>query len=218
MEAIYSSKLYKSSKRKDRILAAAADPINLELVQQLRSYVDDEYLEPKQDTVEHDDTVDVHDESSSEVSQESPDIVEPPEDETIPDDSEKDSEPDELTEEKTDEENPAEASILVKQHPVLASDELVSSTENSADMIRGSLNSRSDTCGVSRVKINDEELWIHYNDKTNLNDVMEPVIAYLASAGYINLEFNRLARSSNAIVFDICKISEDNVDEDSDEG
>ena len=47
------------------------------------------------------------------------------------------------------------------------------------------------------------ELWIHYNDSINLNNVMEPVIAVLNAANYFKLDFNRLARTENAIVFSI---------------
>ena len=43
MKAIYSCKLYKASKRKDKIRAAIADPLNTELVTQLRSYLDDDF-------------------------------------------------------------------------------------------------------------------------------------------------------------------------------
>ena len=37
----------------------------------------------------------------------------------------------------------------------------------------------------------------------NLNNVMGSVIELVSALGYANLEFNRLARSDNAIVFQI---------------
>lgn len=67
--------------------------------------------------------------------------------------------------------------------------------------IRGTLNARQDCCGVNRVMVKDNELWIHYNDDVNLNNVMTSVIELFNAAGYTYLEFNRLARSANAIVF-----------------
>lgn len=72
--------------------------------------------------------------------------------------------------------------------------------------IKGTLNSIESTCGVSRVSVKDDkEVWIHYNDNVNLNDVMVDVIEYMNKYGYTYLEFNRLARSENAVVFVIIK-------------
>ena len=50
MYAIYSCKLYKNSTRKDKIKAAISNPLNAELVSQLKSYLDPEFqkmAEPK---------------------------------------------------------------------------------------------------------------------------------------------------------------------------
>ena len=41
LQRIYSSKLYVTSARKDKIHAAIQDPINMELVQQLSEYLDE---------------------------------------------------------------------------------------------------------------------------------------------------------------------------------
>lgn len=72
--------------------------------------------------------------------------------------------------------------------------------------IKGTLNSIESTSGVSRVSVKDDkEVWIHYNDNVNLNDVMVDVIEYMNKYGYTYLEFNRLARSENAVVFVIIK-------------
>lgn len=62
---------------------------------------------------------------------------------------------------------------------------------------------RQDTCGVDRVQFKDDEVWVYYNDKINLNNVMSVVIEVLNAANYTYLEFNRLARSDNAMVFQI---------------
>lgn len=69
--------------------------------------------------------------------------------------------------------------------------------------VAGILNSNSDTAGVMRTSVNDNEFWIYYNDKLNLNNVMGPAIVLLDSSSHSQLRFNRLARSDNAIVFDI---------------
>lgn len=72
--------------------------------------------------------------------------------------------------------------------------------------IKGILNALDSTCGVSRVHSKDNgEVWIYYNDTVNLNDVMVPVIEELNRPGYTYLNFNRLARSENSLVFVITK-------------
>lgn len=70
------------------------------------------------------------------------------------------------------------------------------------ESIKGTLNAKDDTSGVSRVGVKDDkEVWVYYNDNVNLNDVMVPVIEQMNASGYTYLEFNRLARSDNAVVF-----------------
>ena len=69
--------------------------------------------------------------------------------------------------------------------------------------LKGTLNARSETSGVSRIAIKSEELWIYYNDDVNLNSMMPNVIDVLNAANYYYLVFNRLARTDNAIVFDL---------------
>lgn len=74
------------------------------------------------------------------------------------------------------------------------------------DDIKMMLNSDSITEGVTRVRTKGEnEVWVYYNDNVNLNDVMVPVIEQMNRPGYTYLEFNRLARSDNAIVFVIIR-------------
>ena len=65
------------------------------------------------------------------------------------------------------------------------------------------LNASEETAGVNRILVKGEELWIYYEDKKNLNNIMGPAIECLNSANYSYLEFNRLARTDNAIVFQI---------------
>lgn len=69
------------------------------------------------------------------------------------------------------------------------------------DDIMGILNANGDTSGVIRTRRKDDELWVYYSDDVNLNDVMVPAIEMMNRPGYTYLEFNRLARSDNAVVF-----------------
>lgn len=69
------------------------------------------------------------------------------------------------------------------------------------NVLKATLNSRGDTSGVSRIAEKDNEIWIYYNDEVNLNNIMTDVIEYMMTSGCENFEFNRLARSDNAIVF-----------------
>lgn len=71
--------------------------------------------------------------------------------------------------------------------------------------IRGLLNLRAETEGVSRIVYNDDkaEMWIHYNDSVNLNNILDAVLDLISVSGYYYLGFSRLARSDNAIVFDV---------------
>jgi len=108
----------------------------------------------------------------------------------------------EAVESVTKEGNPITSSTLIQT----TLDDLVSECE----IIKGTLNAREDTKGVNRLQVKEDELWIYYNDDVNLNDTMVEVIGVLNSTGYTYLKFNRLARSNNAIVFDICL----NTDED----
>jgi len=76
-------------------------------------------------------------------------------------------------------------------------------TVDSVNSLKDVLNSDNDTAGVDRANIKENEVWFYYNDYTNLNNVMTPVIDLISNSAY-DLEFNRLARSANAIVFQIC--------------
>ena len=72
------------------------------------------------------------------------------------------------------------------------------------------LNLDGDTQGVALVKYNESELWVYYQDDINLNNIMYNVIEKINSSGYSYLTFNRLARSDNAIVFDVGVTDTDN--------
>lgn len=228
MASIYASKLFITSNRKDRIKAAAASPINQPLVLQLRSQLKDEAaFEDPDDLIKHSvDGQPKHKLESGEVSHRPANTSRPAPSHTShavdserPDEklSEKHSEeleeidrqnaeklPDSETSERSKESQ--EASNSEKGDVSSATNIPLTPAESTAESvssIAGWLNATATTAGVRYVSVKNEEVWIYYNDDVNLNKVMEPVIAALRSAGYAYLEFNRLARSNNAIVFQI---------------
>lgn len=232
LQRIYSSKLYLTSSRKDKIHAAINDPdvLNVELVKQLEDYLDDDAkavlhtaeakaeAEQAQATAEAGGGVAPSNSSSpsapslggggggAPAASFTGDIdadfgddeladVELPEDEVPNDDVPNDEPADEVVESVTQEGKPITATCKIWT----TLDDVVSD----CDTIKGTLNAREDTAGVIRLEVKESELWVYYNDDSNLNDKMIEVISVLNSTGYTYLKFNRLARSNNAIVFDI---------------
>lgn len=220
VSAIFASKLYQASSRKDRIHSAYMNPLNAELVQQIDSYVSPKYqklLEPeKQEPADSQnlDTANTGEDDGRSSSGSSysggggssfsgggvPGMIT---------DEPADSSVDDIETEDADVEPSGEESFepqedeSVEQSTVIAS----SCTEKDAalevDTIKGSLNVKDETSGVTRVRVKDKELWIYYQDSINLNSVMPDVIDTMNALGYTYLEFSRLARTDNAIVFDI---------------
>lgn len=220
VSAIFASKLYQASSRKDRIHSAYMNPLNAELVQQIDSYVSPKYqklLEPeeqKPDDSQNLDTANTGEDDGRSSSGSSysggggssfsgggvPGMIT---------DEPADSSVDDIETEDVDVEPSGEESFesqkdeSVEQSTVIAS----SCTEKDAalevDTIKGSLNVKDETSGVTRVRVKDKELWIYYQDSINLNSVMPDVIDTMNALGYTYLEFSRLARTDNAIVFDI---------------
>jgi hypothetical protein len=98
-------------------------------------------------------------------------------------------------------------SVTQEGKPITSTTAIIWTTMNDVisdcETIKATLNAREDTAGVNRLEVKDSELWIYYNDDSNLNDKMIEVISVLNSTGYTYLKFNRLARSNNAIVFDV---------------
>lgn len=227
MSIIATSKMYKSSKRKSAIMAAVKNPVNMQLVEQLNEYVGDEYQYLLDDS-----TTDLQDDTETEAENEndlketadtssqedsgsspSPAPARQPLHEKYADELQEspempDAQPSEPSESEPEPES-ADASTNVSDKPIMA-DTSVIQEESSVTLagiageIKGILNSRNETNGVARVSVKKaDEVWIFYNDSINLNTVMEPVIRILAAASYHYLDFNRLARTENAIVFTI---------------
>jgi hypothetical protein len=231
MKSIYSSKLYKASKRKDRIKAAMLAPGNVSLVQQLAEDLDEEYKVPENFGIEPEEKEESSTENNDLIVDEdidlendlvtiddlggaakgsgpsksgrgsSPKSSSPKGEDKEPkeDDAAKDAIPDSpMTEE------PAEASTTTK-----GSTSITAASIADLNILKGTLNSREDTSGVTRVAEKENEIWIYYNDDVNLNNIMTEVIEFLLTSGYEQYEFNRLARSDNAIVFVTLKATEE---------
>jgi hypothetical protein len=248
MKAIFACKLYKSSKRKDKIKAALQNPINAELVEQLDEYLGEEYRPVTKIDGDVMKTVPKHDNESGSSNTQTRSSGHGPssgglgglssalsgldDDTTI---SEKygdeldddgnaafdatqgtSSSDDDTSDDNSD--TTANSATTVKKSSIVA-DTVVTkpfvetqvSLNGLAGELKGTLNARSSTTGVNRVCVKNNEIWIHYNDDINLNNVMTAVIDTLNSANYHYLIFNRLARTDNAIVFTINGNDTDNV-------
>ena len=234
MKSIYSSKLYIASSRKERIDAAINMPGNLSLVQQLAEDLDEEYKTPSNLGLEPSEEASSNAEKPDSDNSEYADMfvdekIDPKKDLVTVNDLAKGSmsspapahksepegpksEPDKGDNSELIPESPANEEPKQEQKPVEESTQITSTTivkpeeKVNLETLKGSLNGRDDTCGVLRIAEKEEkEIWIYYKDDVNLNDIMTNVIEYVANAGFTSLEFNRLARSDNAIVFEVVK-------------
>lgn len=221
MKDILCSKLYLSSSRKDKILAAIQDPNNRELVQQVASYLDDEFIDKRYlDPDSSDNSVQENEEDSG-VNKKGGDDRGFSGGGSTPgggfsssgfssmddifDDESGEGESSDSDEEVTSEETAGDTDDIVEE-PIIESSKSIKASLV-LDVVKGTLNARQDTAGVDRVVEKENELWVYYNDNINLNKVMSEAAQELILQGYSMLEFNRLARSNNAIVFDIVKKS-----------
>lgn len=225
--AIKASKMFNSSTRKQKILSAIQDPINVELVQQLDKYIPDVF--PKETELdlnkgkEHSKNTDSTSSEHKSSSHRSPSVshssgspmnfhsAEVGNSSEVENDSQSVEDGDTSSSQPSDDSaiedvTPNSSSAIHrkqvkghKQYDIMLGD---------VQVLLGTLNSRDDTAGVTRVTIetnessSSKELWIYYEDSVNLNNVMTLVID-LVSRSYSQFVFNRLARSNNAIVFDV---------------
>lgn len=225
LQRIYSSKLYVTSTRKDRIHAAMQDPINAELIQQISDYLDEDSQEELQQAVKEEkaeqtsvqDTQSDGEDMGMSSGSGSPrpsvggshhsftgNVFE----DFGGDDFEGGDMPEDIPADDSapEPETPVEETTVITGKPIKAACQLWTTFDDvisDCETIKGTLNAREDTSGVNRLQVKDSELWIYYNDDANLNDKMVDVIEVLNSTGYTYLTFSRLARSNNAIVFDI---------------
>lgn len=203
--------MYKSSTRKDKINSALKDPLNQELVMQLTSYLDDEYKTKNTNSDEPEDTEETEKNPSQVVKHHKPADSATPF--SLSPSLNLDDSLDDLKNEEESAENASngveEVTDEIAEEPSESTEDVESSTDIndvdilSEDSIKENLNLSSECKGVSRVAIKNNELWIYYSDSVNLNSVMDSVISKLESENNNLLQFSRLARSENAMVFDI---------------
>ena len=231
--AILASRMIRSSEQIEQIKAAIDDPVNAELVKQLDSYIGDEYKEilvearkqrsekanAKRAEREADNAPESMDDTAADSpvggiglgrtgapsrfsSRPMPDMDTP----DLPGDFAD-------TESETESEPEVDSATAVSGKAIKASFDLNSPKfAETAIEIKGYLNANSSTAGASRIGVKDNELWIYFEDSINLNNVMSAVIEYMSNP-YPYLAFNRLARSDNAIVFEIDFINSGNEDD-----
>lgn len=219
LEAIFASKLYRASSRQSELKAAINNPMNKELVTQLQSYLDPEYRKPKEKLNFVERSAEAHQEAEEnflDAKTGGGDFGSAPHSGSVPEDF---SEPTAI--ENLDV-NSEESSDVPPDDESTNTDKANSSTKIGKSAVtadccinaRGyatlvpALNARDDTKGATRYRIKDTELWVYYDDSVNLNNVMAPVIDYMNAASFDKAEFNRLARSDNAIVFELSEVSD----------
>lgn len=224
MVSIFESKIYASlsQDRKDKIKAAYLNPVNVELVQQLSSYLHQPIEdEPVKDVKEElndvkDSDADKNDESPVEPSHVSYPNSSLPSMNTVEDDlNEENKSEDESSEnvdidEKKDEKGQLNSEPVIdeftsEKEPTQSSTSINASCnlpEVDLDTIKGTLNAREDTTGVTQIRRRENEIWIYYGDRVNLNNILPSTIDIITAIDQ-RLEFNRLARSNNAIVFEV---------------
>lgn len=212
LKYIYGCKMFRSSSRKNHIKANIANPINVELVQQIQDLTDDsedtvEKVNPSENKSERkilkgpssspsggsystslshgsepsEDDIFIPDETDNNVNK----------DENF-DDSDSLDTSDESVDEDTSDEN------------VESSEAITAVVEDELDInqLKAILNESSSlTYGVSRISDRNNEIWVYYNDDVNLNPMLSDIIYTVESSKFKNLEFNRIARSDNAVVF-----------------
>ena len=221
MKQIYASKLYRSSKRKSQITAALTNASNSALVQQLAEDLDEEYKQQlmKQQAQEEKEEAAEQNSEDNRGGSSGPstsgsfssggfdggsfnpetDLVEYPEDLGEGEEGEEGQEP---AEEGAEVEEPSEE--------INESVKIEGSTNHIQTLLtdlKSTLNLVDTTKGVLRTAFKENEVWIYYDDAINLNNIMTDVIDSVAKLYPTNLEFNRLARSDNAIVFDFQLLS-----------
>lgn len=223
MNAIFASKMYKYSKNKDKVKAALDNPVNGELIKQLGEYLGEEYQQLNQsaktedepivqdvdnDSEESDSNV-VHNNNSHSFTPPSHGSVSPHNDMKLDSEFEnvdnEESEESHNEDENLDEILDVESSTEVNKSPIMSTTDPnnVVVIDNISTELLGLLNSRVDTSGVIRVAVKADEVWVYYSDDINLNNLMTNVITLLQASNYYFLDFNRLARTDNAIVFTI---------------
>ena len=211
---IYSSKLFKSNPRQSKIKATIESPVNMELVRQLESYITDPLFDDNHDTDSKYDNSNLNTDNSNKHLNDDTDNSAKSDKHVLRkntlhtdisdshDEISDDHQSDEISDEFESDEDKFESTdddFETREDEAINSNSQLNMLDT--DNIKNVLNAEDTTCGVYRITIRNNELWIYYDDKINLNNVMGNVITRLDE--YKSLFFNRLARSDNAIVFEI---------------
>ena len=72
-----------------------------------------------------------------------------------------------------------------------------------AKVVQGTLNMNALTSGVDKATVEDGELFLYYSPKISIDSVMADAIRLISASSYTYLEFNRVIRNENALVFKI---------------
>lgn len=75
--------------------------------------------------------------------------------------------------------------------------------QSMAKVVQGTLNMNALTSGVDRAAVEDGELFLYYSPKISIDSVMTDAIRLISASSYTYLEFNRVIRNENALVFKI---------------
>lgn len=213
LKYIYGCKMFRSSSRKNHIKANIANPINVELVQQIQDLTDD-----SEDTVEKVNPSENKSErkilkgpssspSGGSYSTSLSHGSEPSEDDIfIPDETDNNNNKDENFDD-SDSLDTSDESVDedTSDENVESSEAITAVVEDELDInqLKSILNESSSlTYGVSRISERNNEVWVYYNDDVNLNPMLSDIIYTVESSKFKNLEFNRIARSDNAVVFE----------------
>lgn len=212
---IYASKIFKASNRKEKILSAFnTSGLNIQLTVQSPDSVEDAYKpmtrkpdtspEP-QDEENKDENQSIRDSkhsaspsgshSSSSSLPSFDDLVD------VPDFSD-------VSDEPSDSDEPAPEPNSNPDDDIAESTDISGVTDiDTESTVKSALDTADPSIQSNRVKYKGDELWIYYNDDINLNNIMTDVID-LVEDKCPYMQFNRLARSENAIVFQGAKSAE----------
>lgn len=72
-----------------------------------------------------------------------------------------------------------------------------------AKVVQGTLNMNALTSGVDKATVEDGELFLYYSPKISIDSIMADAIRLISASSYTYLEFNRVIRNENALVFKI---------------
>ena len=211
---IKKSKVFCARENKSEIISALSNPLNLELKQQLienldSQYQSNEYTNPDEVkeklSTKVDDYTDVDDDM-------------PPDDLADGEKSSKSSHkpststaktPSSPSSTDTEEDLSSEGTAKVNDKPKEKSkdDKPVEEVSESTDIDSNQIDTKSieeSTDGVNYIQVKSQdnitEIWIIYRDNVNINDKISDIMG-LVSSKYPDWQFNRVARTYNAIIF-----------------